>query len=160
MRGLIVAGSMLIAIAGVSCGGGRQPVELNQNSPMVATRWNGTLSTGPELLGVVQVQGAAWMGPDEKDQDKTRAHVDIRNAVPGGVHPWHVHRGQCGADQGIFGPADAYKPLKVNDNGRAISDAELPVPAPKTGDFFVNVHASARNMKTIVACGNLAPPAR
>jgi hypothetical protein len=36
----------------------------------------------------------------------------------------------------------------------------LPVPLPKTGDYFVNVHASAKNMKSIVACGNLAPPAR
>jgi hypothetical protein len=159
MRGFTVAGSMLIAIAGVACGG-RQPVELNPNSPMVATRWNGTLSTPPELLGVVEVHGTAWMGPDEKAQDKTRARIDIRNAVPGAVHPWHVHRGQCGADQGVFGPADAYKALKVSDNGRALSDAVLPVATPKTGDFFVNVHASARNMKTIVACGNLAPPAR
>jgi hypothetical protein len=71
-----------------------------------------------------------------------------------------VHRGQCGSDQGILGPADAYKPLKVEGNGRASASAELPVALPKAGDFFVNVHASARNLKTIVACGNLAPPAR
>ena len=160
MNGFTAAAGIVVGLAVVSCGGGRQAVELNPNSPMVATRWNGTLSTPPELLGVVEVHGTGWMGPDEKDNDKSRAHVDIRNAVPGAVHPWHVHRGQCGADQGIFGPADAYKPLKVSDNGRAISDAALPVPTPKTGDLFVNVHASARNMKTIVACGNLAPPAR
>ncbi|HEU5303724.1 MAG TPA: hypothetical protein VFU40_03685, partial [Gemmatimonadales bacterium] len=69
-------------------------------------------------------------------------------------------RGQCGSDQGIFGPADAYKPLKVGGNGRVTTEAVLPLPAPRTGDFFVNIHASARNMGTIVACGNLAPPAR
>jgi hypothetical protein len=34
------------------------------------------------------------------------------------------------------------------------------MPLPKEGAFFVNVHASAANMNTIVACGNLAPPAR
>jgi hypothetical protein len=100
------------------------------------------------------------MGPQEKNADRTRAHASLTNAVPGGEHPWHVHRGRCGADQGIFGAADAYKPLKVDDEGRAVSDAELSVPTPKTGEFFVNVHASTQNMRAIVACGNLAPPAR
>ena len=87
------------------------------------------------------------MGPDEKNADRTQAQVSLSNAVPGGVHPWHVHRGRCGADQGIFGPPDAYKPLKVGGNGRASSEAELSVPTPKTGEFFVNVHASAKNMR-------------
>jgi hypothetical protein len=100
------------------------------------------------------------MGPNEKNADRTQAQATISNAVPGGEHPWHVHRGRCGSDQGIFGPADAYKPLKVSGDGRASSTAELSVPTPRTGEFFVNVHASARNMGTIVACGNLAPPAR
>jgi hypothetical protein len=159
MRGYTAAGVILLALAGTSCGG-RQPVELNANTVPVASRWNGTLSTPPELLGVIDIRGSAWMGPDEKDKDRTRGHVDLANAVPGAVHPWHVHRGQCGSDLGILGPADAYKPLKVGDNGRASADAVLPIPSPKTGDYFVNVHASARNMGTIVACGNLAPPAR
>jgi hypothetical protein len=159
MKGLVAGGCILLGFAGASCGG-RQAVELNPNSPLIATRWNGTLATPRALLGVVDIRGSAWMSPDQKDADKTVAHVDLQNAVPGGVHPWHVHRGRCGSDQGVFGPGDAYKPLKVGDNGRAISDAKLPVPAPKTGDYFVNIHASARNMGTIIACGNLAPPAR
>jgi hypothetical protein len=149
----------LAALALASCGG-RQSVEINPNSAPVAARWNGVLATPPELAGIVQVTGQAWMGPDPKDLDKAQAHVDISNAVPGGQHPWHVHRGQCGSDQGIFGPADAYPPLKVEGNGRSSATAKLPVAFPKTGDYFVNVHASSKNMKQIVACGNLAPPAR
>jgi hypothetical protein len=149
----------LVALAANACGG-RQAVEMNPNTVPVANRWNGTVATPPELIGVVDIRGSAWMGPEEKNAERTRAHIDISNAIPGGVHPWHVHRGRCGADQGIFGPAEAYKPLKVEGNGRAGSEAELSVPTPKTGEFFVNVHASARNMRTIVACGNLAPPAR
>ena len=159
MKGSTAVSLLLLTLAGTSCGG-RQAVELSPNQQPIANRWNGTLSTPPELLGVVDVRGSAWMAAEEKNADKTHAHVDFSNAVPGAVHPWHVHRGQCGSDQGIFGPADAYKPLKIGGNGRASSDAVLPVPTPKTGDFFVNVHASARNMRTIVACGNLAPPAR
>jgi hypothetical protein len=159
MKERVAVGCILLALAGVSCGG-RQAVELDPNSPVVVNRWNGTLATPPELLGVADLRGSAWMGPNQKDTDRTLAHVDIRNAVPGAVYPWHVHRGQCGSDQGVFGPEDAYKALKVGNNGRASSDATLSVPSPKTGDYFVNVHASARNMGTIVACGNLAPPAR
>jgi hypothetical protein len=61
---------------------------------------------------------------------------------------------------GVLGPADAYKPLKVGGDGEAKADADLPIPMPAVGNYFVNVHASAQNMGTIVACGNLAPPAR
>lgn len=159
MKAHAAASLILLAMAATSCGG-RQPVEINPNAQSVATRWNGTLSTPAELLGALQIRGQAWMAAHEKDEGRTQARVEISNAAPGGVHPWHVHRGQCGADQGILGPADAYEPLKVQGNGRAGSTATVPVPFPKTGQFFVNVHASAGNMGTIVACGNLAPPAR
>ena len=153
-------GLILSAFVLGSCGGGRQPVQINSETQPVATRWNAVLSSPPEMAGLVDVHGQAWMGPDPKDPGQTLAHVDISNAVPGARHPWHVHRGQCGTDQGIFGPADAYKPLKVESDGKASATATLPVPPAKTGDYFVNVHASAANMKTIVACGNLASPAR
>jgi hypothetical protein len=158
MRAPATLGLIVSAFALISCGGGK-PVEINTDAQPIATRWNGTLSSPPELAGVADIRGQGWMGADPKQPDHTRAHVEISNAVPGGVHPWHVHRGQCGSDQGVFGPADAYNPLKVEGNGRASSTADLQVPSPGTGDYFINVHASARNMKTIVACGNLAPPA-
>ncbi|HEX6435306.1 MAG TPA: hypothetical protein VFZ87_13745 [Gemmatimonadales bacterium] len=159
MKARILAGLTMFGVALTSCGG-RQPVEINPNAVSVATRWNGTLSAPPQLAGVSDIRGQGWMGGDPKEQGQTRAHVEISNAVPGGRHPWHVHRGQCGADQGIFGPADAYKPLKVEGDGRAQGDAELSVAIPRSGSYFINVHASARNMSTIVACGNLAPPSR
>ncbi len=76
------------------------------------------------------------------------------------MHPWHVHRGQCGQDQGILGPADAYEPLKVSGGGKAEAEAQLPFPTPTAGSYFVNIHASAANMGTVLACGNLAPPLR
>src|SRR3977135_753938 len=95
-----------------ACGGHRS-VEINPNTQPVASRWNGVLATPPELAGIVQVSGQAWMGPDTKELDKTQASVSISNAVPGGQHPWHVPGGQCGTDQGVLGPADAYPPLKV-----------------------------------------------
>jgi hypothetical protein len=159
MKAHTAASLILVSLVASSCGG-RKAVELDPNSVPLANRWTGTLATPPELSGVQDIRGGAWMGTDAKNADRTLAHVEILNAVPGGVHPWHMHRGRCGSDQGIFGPADSYPPLKVGDKGRASAEAELDVTTPRSGEFFVNVHASAKNMKTIVACGNLAPPAR
>jgi len=159
MRASVPVSLIASALVLWSCGG-RRPVEINTDAQPVATRWNAVLSTPPELVGIVDVHGSAWMGADPKDPGQTQAHVTISNAVPGAKHPWHVHRGACGSDQGIFGPADAYKPLQVESDGKASATAVLSVPLPKTGNYFVNVHASAKNMKSIVACGNLAPPAR
>ena len=160
MKAHTAASLILVALAASSCGG-RKAVEIDPSAQAVqGNRWNGTLSSPPELAGVSAIRGSAWMGPDEKNADRTRAQVNLSNAVPGAQHPWHVHRGRCGADQGIFGAADAYKPLKVDGEGRAGSVAELSGPTPKTGEFFVNVHALVQNMRAIVACGNLAPPAR
>ena len=159
MKAITPASLIVLALAGSSCGG-RQAVEIDSSTAPVQNRWNGTLSSPPELAGVSAIGGSGWMGPQAKNADRTDAEVNVSNAVPGGKHPWHVHRGRCGADQGIFGPADSYKPLEVNNDGRASSKAELAVATPRTGEFFVNVHASRQNMSTTIACGNLAPPAR
>jgi hypothetical protein len=159
MKARHFSGLTVLGLALIGCGG-RQPVEIDPNAVSVATRWNGSLSSPPELAGVAQIRGSGWMGADPREQGKTRAQVSISNAAPGGRHPWHVHRGQCGQDQGILGPADAYEPLRVDGDGKASQTAELSIPLPRSGSYFINVHASANNMSTIVACGNLAPPAR
>jgi hypothetical protein len=109
---------------------------------------------------VTDIKGQGWVAADPKNQGQITAHVSISNAVPNGVHPWHVHKGECGSDQGIAGPADAYQPLKVKDDGRAEATANLATSLPRSGRYFINVHASSKNMSTIVSCGNLAPPAR
>ncbi|HEU4699609.1 MAG TPA: hypothetical protein VFS40_10540 [Gemmatimonadales bacterium] len=153
----VVAGAAL-ALLVTGCGG-RRAVELNPDQAVVGSRWNAILATPAGLAGVVQVQGEAWMGAGTTP-GQTIASVTIRNAAPGGEHPWHVHRGQCGNDLGIFGPADAYGQLDVGSSGSASATATLPVPLPDSGAYMVNVHASRANMGTIIACGNLAPPIR
>jgi hypothetical protein len=157
MRTPIAAGLLLSVFVVTGC---HKAVEIDPSAKPVGTRWNATLATPAGLSGAIQVTGTAWMAANEKDPSTTRAHVTIANASPGGLHPWHVHRGQCGADQGIVGPPDTYHPLKVGGNGEAEDDVILAMPLPKEGAYFVNVHASAANMNTIMACGNLAPPAQ
>ncbi|MBA3319033.1 MAG: CHRD domain-containing protein [Gemmatimonadales bacterium] len=153
------AGLVVCTLGLLACGGGRA-VEINPRNPGVASRWNATLATPAQLAGASQVRGTGWIEQSDDDSTESRASVSIENAVPGGKHPWHIHLGQCGADRGILGPPDAYEPLEVGGNGRAESTAEIPLPLPTAGQYYVNVHASANNMGTTIACGNLAPPSR
>ena len=59
-----------------------------------------------------------------------------------------------------FGPAAAYQALKIGDDGRGNANATIAERTPTWGDYSVVVYASAANAETVVACGNLAPPAR
>jgi hypothetical protein len=157
MRTAGLAG-LIVSLSLAGCGG--HAVKINPNAVPLSSRWNATLATPPELQGVVQASGSAWMGKGEKDASKTQAHIEIANAVPGARHPWHVHIGQCGSDQGVLGEPDAYPVLKVGGDGKAKADAYLPMPTPQTGQYYVDVHASSGNPQTLVACGNMAPPAQ
>jgi hypothetical protein len=154
---IVLLGTTLVLLA--ACGGHRR-VEIDPEGELVASRWNATLATPTELAGAMQVQGRGWWGEQKGEPTRSQAHVDVANAVPGGDHPWHVHQGQCGSNGPIVGPATAYSSLEVNNDGKASATADLPVPMPRTGQYHVNVHASANNMGTIIACGNLAAPLR
>jgi hypothetical protein len=126
--------------------------DANQN-----TRWQGSLVTPAGLAGAVQIKGSATMTPDGNGE-KTRVAINVSNATPGGVHPWQLHRGQCGADEGIVGDADQYRSIKINDDGRASAATTVSLETPTSGNYYVSLGASGANAETIVACGNLAPP--
>ena len=135
----------------------RRPVTEVSHDANLNSRWRASLVTPAVLVGAVQMNGSGSMQPGT-NSEATHLSVNIANATPGGVHPWQVHRGQCGADEGIFGSAAAYKPLKVGDDGRGASGTTVPLSTPVAGNYFVSVYASVANAETVVACGNLAPP--
>lgn len=134
------------------------PASVVSRDANLNTRWHAYLVSPATLAGAVQMNGAAEMQPSTNSEG-TALSLSLANATPGGVHPWQVHRGQCGADEGVFGSAEAYTPIKIGDDGRGRSTATLPMMTPTTGSYFVLVHASAADAQLIVACGNLAPPA-
>ena len=154
---IVVLGGTLVLLA--ACGGHRQ-VEMNPEGELVAARWNATLATPTALAGAMQVRGRGWWVEQRGEPTRSQARVEVANAVPGGDHPWHVHQGQCGDNGPIVGPATAYRSLEVDKDGKAEATADLPLAMPRTGQYYLNVHASANNMGTIIACGNLAPPVR
>jgi len=137
----------------------REPVSEVSRDPNLNARWRALLVSPASLAGAVQINGSASMQPG-KNTDDTVLSLTLANATPGGVHPWQVRHGQCGTDEGIFGSAAAYKPVKVGDDGRAGGGATVGVSMPTEGNYYVTVAASAANPETVVACGNLAAPAR
>lgn len=147
-------------LACAACNPFRQdPVRVSAQDATLNSRWHANLASPASLAGVVQMNGSASMAP-ATNGTSTDITLNLANASPGGLHPWAVHWGQCGArtDEGVFGPSEAYKPLKVESDGRASGSATVQLQTPKTGSYFVVVRASAANSEAIVACGNLAPP--
>lgn len=137
----------------------QRAVEVSAGDVNLNSTWHASLASPAELAGAVQMKGTATMAPGANGSNTT-VSLSIANASPGGVHPWAVHRGQCGSDEGMLGPADAYQPVKIESDGRGSAVASIPFETPTTGMYFVSVRASAANAETIVACGNLAPPSR
>lgn len=119
--------------------------------------WHATIASPTELAGAVQMNGSASMAPGVK-QGTTQVVLKLGNTSPGGVHPWAIHLGRCGADEGVFGALDNYAPLIVGTKGTGESSAAITLTTPVTGNFFVSVQASPANRSLTVACGNLAAP--
>jgi hypothetical protein len=150
---LALLASLALAACGSQSGNtntGAEPVGF------MGARWSANLtptagSPAPQVSGTVTVMGNA-------DSTQTRVEVALSGATPGAGFPWHLHRGTCGNDEGIVGEASAYTPLTVGINGRAAGTATLAIPMPRSGEYMVNIHASASDLGTIVACGNLTGP--
>ncbi len=87
---------------------------------------------------------------------QTQVTVNLTGVPAGDARPWHVHDGKCNSGGGIVGSASAYPPLTVGADGRATGNATLQLQLDEARDYHVNVHASAAQMGTIVACGDLS----
>jgi hypothetical protein len=157
MRLTMLTAMLALVLGGGACRSAKKPTtELNAAESVRRYEWRGSLFTPSELAGAMQVRGTGTWA--REGDNASLVTVTVSNATPGGIHPWHVHRGRCGDNGPIVGDAAAYKPLAVDGNGNASSTARLNVTLPDSGNYYVNVHALATNMGTIISCGNLAPP--
>jgi hypothetical protein len=120
-------------------------------------RWSAALSPPPALAGTLPISGWAAMVRDASGL-ATLVTLSLADAAPGAVHRWSVNRGRCGADEGVFGPAGVYQPIRIDSSGRATASARVPLRLPTAGDYFVNVRVPSAGGEATVACGNLAPP--
>lgn len=160
MRSRILITLAISTVALAACNPfSRDPVTEVSRDVNANARWTATLVSPASLAGAVQLNGTATMQPAGSD-GRTDFTLRIANATPGGLHPWQVRRGRCDADYGVFGRAEDYGAIKIGDDGRGETGATSGERTPMTGDYHVVVYASAANPSTVVACGNLAPPAR
>lgn len=102
-----------------------------------------------------KVAGTATVEPG-KDASSTHATVELTGGDPGAVYPWHVHSGKCGDNGPVVGTASAYTPIKISKSGTGKVDVALPFAIPDNGAYYINIHHSASDMKTIVSCGDLS----
>jgi hypothetical protein len=119
-------------------------------SPGNRVTWTATLA--PQ--GTSHVSGTATVS-GVSGASETRATITLKGATAGGVHPWHIHSGKCGSKGAIVGPPTAYPAITVGQDSSAKIDATLPFAVPRSGSYYVNIHASPTDMGTIVACGDL-----
>jgi hypothetical protein len=111
--------------------------------------WSGSLAgqgAGASITGTIRALAL---------DGRTEVTVALNGASPNETHPWHVHEGACGSGGPIVGDASAYAPLQVGSAGSANGSANLALELNEAKDYYVNVHASASDLQTIIACGDL-----
>jgi Cu/Zn superoxide dismutase len=93
------------------------------------------------------LKGTATFTPEG---DKTRVVLQLSGDASSTPMPAHIHDGTCAKID-----AKPKWPLENVVNGRSTTLVSASVDAILKGDTAINVHKSAADMKTYVACGDL-----
>jgi superoxide dismutase, Cu-Zn family len=115
----------------------------------VPREWNATL-TGQGAHAGARATARAVTGIAQ-----TAIAITLTGGESGGTHPWHVHSGSCGSGGGIVGDPGAYPPLRPGTGGNASATARIALELMAGQTYHVNIHRSATDLGTIVACGEL-----
>jgi FtsP/CotA-like multicopper oxidase with cupredoxin domain len=122
---------------------------MEQPAQQPTVRWSASLEAGPEFdearASVTAVRTAGG----------STVQIEFTGGEPGARHVWHVHSGTCQTGGGIVGDPGRYPPLRVGVAGRALETAVIDVELQPGQRYHVNVHRSADDLATIVACGDL-----
>lgn len=82
--------------------------------------------------------------------NKTEVEIHLLGTPKGVSQPAHIHVGTCSK----LDPAPKYPLANVND-GFSETLLDMPMSKLTSSQLVVNVHKSASDLKTYVACGNL-----
>ena len=93
------------------------------------------------------VSGTATLTPQG---NQTRVVVQLKGAASNVAQPAHFHSGTCDK----LDPKPKY-PLADVVNGTSTSVVSAPVSELASGKYTINVHKSAADIKTSVACGSV-----
>src|SRR5439155_14233375 len=87
-----------------------------------------------------------------KVDDRTKVVIELRNSSAGAIaqaQPAHIHMGSCAK----LDPTPAYALADVQA-GKSTTTVPISLSDLETGAYAINVHKSAAQLKTYVACGN------
>src|SRR5690348_17580354 len=82
------------------------------------------------------------------DENKTRVEISLKGGPAGTPQPAHIHEGSCAK----LDPKPKYGLENVVDGK---STTTVPVGIDAVRGMAINVHKSAQDLKTYVACGNI-----
>ena len=139
---------LLVCLLAAACASNSRTNEDKDSISGTTGDWAATLTPrgGSAVRGDVKLQSAV-VG--------SVVNISISGATAGALHPWHVHTGTCANSGGVVGAAGNYPVLTVGTDGRASANATVNAPLSEGSAYSVNVHRSASDMGTIIACGDL-----
>jgi hypothetical protein len=129
----------------------------SENDQLSTPTQSDTSSTGASAQAPITVQlqpkgnsgvsGTATLTPQGK---QTRVVVQLKGPASNVAQPAHFHSGTCDK----LDPKPKF-PLADLVNGTSTSVVSAPVSELASGKYTINVHKSAAEVKTSVACGNV-----
>jgi hypothetical protein len=141
-------GKVLTTLVILACSSG---LVLAQNAQKKAAQKSGAKTVGVRLSQLSRSGETGTAKLTAIDADKTRVEITLKGAPKGTPQPAHIHEGTCAK----LNPQPKYGLENVVDGK---STTEVPVGLEKltAGGLAVNVHKSEKDIKTYVACGNIA----
>ena len=84
------------------------------------------------------------------DGDQTKVEISLKGAAKAGSQPAHIHDGSCKK----LDPKPRYGLSNV-ENGKSTTTVPVKLEELTGGNLAINVHKSAQDLKTYVACGDI-----
>ena len=91
--------------------------------------------------------GTARLTPEG---DQTKVEISLKGASKAGSQPAHIHDGSCKK----LDPKPKYGLSNV-ENGKSTTTVPVKLDELTGGKLAINVHKSAQDLKTYVACGEI-----
>ena len=110
---------------------------------------------GPVTVNLAEQNGSGESGTATltAEGDRTKVVLDVQNpsaTMASETQPAHIHKGSCAK----LDPTPAYALADVKD-GASTSTVDVKLDDLRNGAFAINVHKSAAEIQTYVACGDI-----
>lgn len=100
-------------------------------------------------LGALNGSGETGTATLTPEGDKTKVEV-VLDGAPATAQPAHIHQGSCAK----LDPKPKY-PLENVVGGKSTTTLPVSLGTLTGGGYAINVHKSAQDVKTYVACGDI-----